>query len=116
MYMEKPDQQSPLPKVEQDDILFLVFDDVTSTDHAERWEEFATSHPVLALELRARITIEAKSSEQYDKNSEDIRIRMMSIAVFAVNALEQAARRSDAERLHIITNVGADDEDQQLST
>ena len=115
MYMEKQGNQSHLPKVEHDDILFLVFDDVTNIDHMQRWEEFTNTYPVLAHELRARIYSEARASAEYDKNSEDIRIRMMNTAIFAINALEQAAQRTKAERSDTITNDDVAGEDQPLS-
>jgi hypothetical protein len=114
--MEKPSSQSHLPEVEQDDILYLMFDDVTNTDHSERWENFANNHPILAAELRARITNEAKASAEYDKNSEDIRIRMMNTIVFAVNALEQAGRRIKDLQVKTTTNGDVAGEDQPLST
>lgn len=114
--MTTPEYESFLPEVEKIDIRYLIFDDVTNTDHSERWDTFASIHPVLAAELRARITIEAKASAEYDENREDIRIRMMRVVVFAVNALEQAGRRGKQQSPDSAKIVDVDGEDQQLST
>lgn len=116
--MTTPEHESFLPKVESDDILSLVFEDVTDTNHTERWLRFAKAHPVLAAEILGRTLIESRESIQYDKHTGDLQKRMMENAIFAVNALEKAA-----ERIH---NDGVspsirrpsddvDDEDQQLS-
>jgi pyrroloquinoline quinone (PQQ) biosynthesis protein C len=117
--MTTPEYESFLPRVESDDILSLVFEDVTDTNHTERWLRFAKAHPVLAAEILGRTLIESRESVQYDKHTGDLQKRMMENVIFAVNALEMAAERlrggvssRDLEKL----SDGVDDEDQQLST
>lgn len=117
--MTTPEYESFLPRVESVDILSLVFEDVTDTNHTERWLRFAKAHPVLAAELLGRTLIEARESTQFDEHTGDLQKRMMENVVFAINALELAARRTrdgePNEELELLSG-GVDDEDQQLST
>ena len=119
--MTTPEYESFLPKVASDDILSLVFEDVTDTNHTERWLRFAKAHPVLAAEMLGRTLIESRESTQFDKHTGDLQKRMMDSVVFAINALERAAERTRTGRaadrgIEEPLSDGVDDEDQQLST
>lgn len=117
--MTTPEYESFLPRVVPNDILSLVFEDVTDTNHTERWLRFAKAHPVLAAEMLGRTLIESRESTQFDKHTGDLQKRMMENIVFAINALERAAERTRANKTNpAIESLsdGVGDEDQQLST
>lgn len=116
--MEKPDNQSHLPKVEQDDILSLVVEDILDANHMERWDHLLQTNPTLANEIRKRAHIEATQSTHFDVNSVQFQKRIIDTATFAIQALEVATLRqlnktSDQEVLPTIVDV--DGEDQPLS-
>lgn len=115
--MEKPDNQSLLPKVEQDDILSLVSEEIFDTNHIERWVHVAESNPALAQEILRRADIEATQSIHFDENRVQFQKRIIDTVTFAIRALERATERERGITSEPVqsTIVDVDDEDPRLS-
>ncbi|HEV7952155.1 MAG TPA: hypothetical protein VGO98_02170 [Candidatus Saccharimonadales bacterium] len=115
--MEKQGNQSHLPKVEKDDILSLVSEEIFDANHMERWEHFAHTNPTLAGEILSRAHIESTQSAHFDENRMQLQKRITDTVTFAIRALEVAALRKHSAPLSqeetMVVDVGG--EDQQPS-
>lgn len=118
--MEKQGNQSHLPKVEQDDILSLVSEEVSDKNHEKRWDHFTKTNPLLSDEILMRSHTEAKQSAHFDENYIQFQTRIMNTVTFALRAMEVANQRQHGEPLTFLdvedpTSGDVDGEDQPLS-
>jgi hypothetical protein len=101
--------ESSLPVVAADDILLLLYDDITNNDHSERWRRFAQTQPTLALEVLKRAYVASHKVEKRISAAESQK-NMIDLVSFVINALEVALARKHAQH----TTVDGDgDEGQQ---
>lgn len=117
--MEKLDNQSSLPKVEQADLLALMSEEILDANHMERWDHFSQTNPALAQEILMRAHVESTQSAHFDENSAQLQKRIIDTVTFTVRALEAATTRHQAESKETtdeVSTIGVDDEGQPLST
>lgn len=110
--MTLPEHESFLPKVEEDDLLELVFEEVTSSDHYARWLALRTTNPTLAREILKRAALEAYLIDKKNITTLELQKMIIDHVSFAVAALTQAAKRHNKLEPSV-TNADVDDEDQQ---
>ncbi len=90
--MTSPEYESSLPRVEEYDLLTLLFDDVVEPTHETRWEALATTNPILARELARRAYAASRPTNEALSSAETQKI-IVDIATLVVAALELAAKR-----------------------
>jgi hypothetical protein len=111
--MVSDDYESFLPRVEESDLLSLVFEDVTDPQHRERWRSFAKTNPRLATEV-LKLGYVASYTEQ--ASSQEFQKTVVDIVSFVISALETAAKRLKDKEEPLIYLIGDDDdEDPPLS-
>jgi len=89
--MTSHEHEPMLPRVEEADLLLLVFDEITDPVHSQRWKELAASNPVLANEL-LKVTL-ARAREISDSNPLEVQKFAVDTVTFALKALETALKR-----------------------
>jgi hypothetical protein len=89
--MTSPEHEPLLPRVEEADLLSLVFEDVTDPTHERRWKEFAATNPHLAAEILKQTFI--RSRDLGDASQLEIQKFAIDTVTFVVRAMEQATRR-----------------------
>jgi hypothetical protein len=102
--MTSPEREYSLPRVEEDDLLNLVFEDITDPVHKERWQAFASSNPALTREVLKRAYVAARGNMELQK------IILDAIA-YAYAALAAAAIRLSAQEAPPAVTVGYDDDE-----
>jgi hypothetical protein len=65
--MASAEHEFLLPRVEEPDLLSLVFEDVTDPAHIERWQTFARTNATLAREVLARVHATSRSNPDMQK-------------------------------------------------
>ncbi len=78
-----------LPRVTDDDLSQILFEDVTDPTHIVRWIDFAKTNPELARELLSRAYGDMSTAEN---DAERVKIAL-DLLSYAVRALEAAGRR-----------------------
>lgn len=111
--MEKSENHSQLPRVEQDDILRLTQEEILTTNHVARWSKFAEENPVLAQEIIKRAYIEVTQSTRGGENDTQMQIRIMDTVTYCIRAMELALARQRKQINEDSTGVDGDDEDPQ---
>lgn len=99
--------ESSLPRVEDTDILSLVFPEIIDPQYREHWEELASTNPRLARALLERAYIESGGKPDEQK-------RLLDMAIFTTEALRAALLRLQTEKT--APTSGGDDEGSQPST
>lgn len=94
--MPSPEHESFLPRVEEADLLALVFEDVVDPGHHLRWQRFASANPRLAGEVLKRAFAGARDT--FGLGLLERQKVIMDIATFVVQALEQATIRIAIEK------------------
>ncbi|HET6747380.1 MAG TPA: hypothetical protein VFH06_04720 [Candidatus Saccharimonadales bacterium] len=89
--MTSPEHEPLLPRVEEDDLLSLVIEDITDPTHERHWKEFAAQNPHLAAELLKRTF--ARTRDITDSNRSEVQKFALDTVTFAMRAMEQAAKR-----------------------
>lgn len=110
--MEKPENHSSLPKVEQDDLLVVFVESGESENHIDQWYYFADTNHVIADEVLNLSYKEASDAVKNGENARQLQIRMLKIAGFTVRAMQVALERETRQREEL-TGVGDDDEGRQ---
>ena len=85
-----PEHKSLLPRVEEEDLLDLIFEDVVEPSHQERWGRIASANSRLAREVLKRSAIAARE----ERNEPERQKAIIDILTFAIEALERAAIRT----------------------
>lgn len=85
-----------LPKVEESDLLGLVFEEVIDPTHREWWKEFARDNPLLARQILKRAYFDSQDAEGV--SSLEVQRRLVDIVSFAMRALKSAAERARSEQ------------------
>jgi len=106
--MAVPEHNSPLPRVEETDLLNLMFEEIVDPSHSRRWRDLATSNPILARELLRYAHHSIR--ELQAPHSRECEALIISAVTFALCALEHAAIREAAPAELEITSVGDDGE------
>jgi hypothetical protein len=91
--MASPVEPGPgLPKVEERDLLDLVFDDLLDPHSLGRWKSFADTNPELAREIIIRSIQDIRQMPEHPSGAE-IRKFGIDLVTFAMAALEKAHSR-----------------------
>lgn len=80
---------SPLPHVEEADILSLVFSEILDPAYRQHWDELAAENPELARAILGRAVIESDGRP-------DEQQRLVNMAIFASEAIAAAISRTRA--------------------
>ena len=107
--MKRPDYTSQLPKVEQPDLLALVFEETQDPQQNERWRRFAATNPILAREVISRCNAETKHLATGEVRHFELQRIAKQVAVYAIAALEEAAARIQQEPQPPTAIGGVDD-------
>lgn len=100
--MTSNEHESSLPRVEKLDLLTLIFDDVTSPSHEQRWAHFYHHNPALAREVLKRVSVELQFTEGLtDTQKYEMNRAVTGTVSFVVAALDTAAKRKNIEILAI---------------
>lgn len=94
--MVSPNREPRLPRVEESDLLGLVFEEVIDPAHAEWWKEFAGENPLLARQVLKRAYFDSHDTDGI--SSLEIQRRLIDIVSFAMRALKSAAERVRSEQ------------------
>lgn len=93
MHMEKPDRKSLLPEVVRDDLLALVLEEFTDSNHIQRWVTFAEHNRILAQEILERAYVESMQIERFREGNTEVQKAIIDTVTFAIRALEIALLR-----------------------
>lgn len=88
-YMTNQRGETVLPRVEEADIAFVLFEDIIEPTHQQRWERLAHTNPELAFEILKRAKDMAATQNEYDLKKDAI-----DLTTFVVAALERALKRT----------------------
>ena len=88
--MGEQGKKASLPRVEQTDILSMVFEEVIDNKHEGRWRRFADENPELASEILKQAYIMTGGNAEHQKVVTDI-------ASFVVEAMRTALERREEE-------------------
>lgn len=112
--MEKPENHSSLPKVEQDDLLAVYIEELESKNHIEQWFRFKEENPVLGDEILSLAYKELERSAAAGENRSQVHMRILYVVAFSARAMQVALERQRRDENNQSTIVGDDGEGQQL--
>lgn len=92
-----------LPKVNEDDLAQILFEDITDPTHTERWHHLVETNTDFA-----RVLLEKARNAVYEEDTNvDLTKRLIDVVTFAVSAIEAALVRRNASQ-------SSDDRDDEV--
>jgi hypothetical protein len=111
--MEKPENPSSLPKVEQDDLIALYMEELASEKYMDLWYKYEAENPVIANEVLARSYQELERSAAAGENRSQMHMRILMVVAISARAMEIVLERTAKDDNDASINVVDDGADQQ---